>query len=56
VTTKARAGLLPLYLKLYDEDGVLVIENDDGGEGTNARLVDFPVTASGTYYIHHGSY
>ena len=34
----------------------LAAENDDGGEGTNARLVDFPITAPGTYYIHAVTY
>jgi len=44
------------YLELYDEDGLLVAENDDGGEENNARIVDFPVLVSGIYHIHALTY
>jgi len=44
------------YLELYDEDGVIIAEDDDGGEGYNALIVDFPVAASGTYTIHALTY
>jgi len=47
---------LDTYLELHGEDGLLLAEDDDGGEGTNARLVDFPVFASGTYVIYALTY
>jgi len=49
-------GTLDAYLELYDEDGAIVAENDDGGDDTNALIADFPVTTSGTYYIHALTY
>ena len=47
---------LDTYLEFYNEDGLLVAEDDDGGEGTNARIVDFPVITSGIYIIHALTY
>jgi len=47
---------LDTYLELYNEDGLILTEDDDGGEGTNARIVDFPVVTSGTYIIHALTY
>jgi hypothetical protein len=44
--------VLDTYLELHDEGGLLVAEDDDGGEQTNSAIVDFAVTISGTYYIH----
>jgi hypothetical protein len=49
-------NLLDPYLELYDEAGLLVAEDDDGGEETNARIVDFPVVASTTYAVHALTY
>ena len=44
--------VLDPYLELYNEDGVIIAEDDDGGEGYNARIVDFPVATSSAYTIH----
>jgi len=44
------------YLEFYNEDGLIVAEDDDGGQGTNARIMDFPVIDSGTYTIHALTY
>ncbi len=44
------------YLEFYNEDGLIIAEDDDGGEGANARIVDLPVIASGTYTIHALTY
>ncbi|QZD92887.1 M10 family metallopeptidase C-terminal domain-containing protein [Qipengyuania xiapuensis] len=43
------------YLRLYDENGVLVAENDDGGTGLNSFL-RFLSENGGTYYIEADSY
>ncbi len=48
--------VLDPYLELYNEDGVIIAEDDDGGEGYNARIVDFPVTTSSAYTIHALTY
>jgi len=47
---------LDAYLEFYNEDGLLIAEDDDGGEGTNARIVDFPVITPGTYTIYALTY
>jgi len=43
---------LDTYLELYDEDEVLLAEDDDSGGNMNALIADFRVATSGTYYIH----
>lgn len=43
---------LDTYLELYDEDEVLLTEDDDSGGDMNALIADFRVATSGTYYIH----
>ena len=43
---------LDTYLELYDEGGVVVAENDDGGAGTNSLIFDFRIDVSGTYCVH----
>ncbi|MDY6877637.1 MAG: hypothetical protein SWK90_15755 [Chloroflexota bacterium] len=48
--------VLDPYLELYNEDGVIIAEDDDGGDGYNALIVDFPVVVSGNYVIHALTY
>jgi serralysin len=43
------------YLYLRDSSGNLLTENDDGGPGTDSRLV-FTAPSSGTYYIDVGAW
>ncbi len=43
------------YLRLYNANGVLVAENDDGGSGLNS-LLRFVVDNGGTYYIEAASW
>jgi hypothetical protein len=47
---------LDTYIELYDERGVVVVENDDGGAGTNSLIFDFRIDVSGTYYVHASPY
>jgi len=44
------------YLEFYNENGLLIAEDDDGGEGANARIADLPVIVSGIYVIHALTY
>ncbi len=43
------------YLRLYDANGNLIAENDDGGQGYNS-LLRFASTTGGTYYIEVDSW
>jgi len=43
------------YLELYDNNRILISENDDGGEGYNAKL-EIIATAGKTYFIKLRSY
>ena len=43
------------YLRLYDGNGNLVTQNDDGGAGYDSALT-FTAGSSGTYFISVGSY
>ncbi len=55
VTIEADAAdpeALDLYLELYTEDGLLIAEDDDGGDGVNARIADFPVLEPVTLVVH----
>ena len=47
---------LDTYLELYDEDGIVIAEDDDGGMGTDSLIFDFQFDASGVYYIHVSAY
>jgi hypothetical protein len=47
---------LDTFLEIYDGDGFIVAEDDDGGEGTNSMIPDLRVDLSGTYHIHVSSY
>jgi hypothetical protein len=49
--------VLDPYLELYDGNENLVAYDDDASQDTNSPLIlDFPVPASGTYYIHALTY
>ncbi|MXO48652.1 hypothetical protein GRI69_10320 [Erythrobacter vulgaris] len=43
------------YLRLYDSNGTLVAENDDGGTDLNS-LLRFTANSAGTYYIEADSW
>jgi hypothetical protein len=52
---------LDTYLELYTEDGydrdeLPVVEDDDGGGGTDALIFEFRIDAAGVYHIHALSY
>jgi hypothetical protein len=47
---------LDTYLEIYDGDGFVLAEDDDGGEGTNSMIPDLGIDRSGTYQIHVSSY
>jgi hypothetical protein len=47
---------LDTFLEVYDGDGLIVAEDDDGGEGTNSMIPDLRLDRSGTYYIHVSLY
>lgn len=44
------------YLELYDADGTLLIEDDDGGDDRNSAIGEFPIPDTGTFYIHATPY
>jgi hypothetical protein len=52
----ADPDMLDTYLELYDVDGGLAAEDDDGGEGTNAAILEFPLVVTGTYTIRALTY
>lgn len=43
------------YLRLYDANGILIAENDDGGADLNS-LLRFTANSTGTYYIEADSW
>lgn len=43
------------YMRLYNDDGELVEQNDDGIHGYDSQIT-FTATESGTYYVSVGSY
>ncbi|MDA8564236.1 DVUA0089 family protein [Mariniblastus sp.] len=50
-TVNAASGSnLDTYLRLFDDDGVELDNDDDGGPGVNS-LIDFTFSSSGTYYL-----
>lgn len=54
----AGSGASPVsdpYLRLYDADGTLLLENDDSGGSLNST-VRFTATTSGTYFIEADCY
>lgn len=44
-------GMLDTYAELYDAEGNLLVENDDGGGESNARILYGPVSAGASYYL-----
>ncbi|ABL68934.1 M10 family metallopeptidase [Paracoccus denitrificans] len=52
--SRGAAGVYDPYLRVMDDDGVQVAQNDDG-DGLNSRLV-LNVAQPGTYYLEAGSY
>lgn len=48
-------GVSDCYLRIYDQQGNLLYENDDGAGNYNS-LVAFGATYTGTYFIDVGSY
>ncbi|WP_296425643.1 M10 family metallopeptidase C-terminal domain-containing protein [Yoonia sp.] len=48
-------GLVDPYLRVYDANGDLVVQNDDGGSGLNSRAV-VGSAAGSTYYIEAASF
>ncbi len=49
-------SVLDTYLELYDDAGVLVAEDDDGGGDGNSLIIGFPIVVTGTYTIHALTY
>jgi hypothetical protein len=52
----ADPGALDTYLELYDAAGALVAEDDDGGEGTDSLIAEFPVAVTETLTIRALTY
>lgn len=50
-----RSFLYDPYLRIYDADGQLVDQNDDGGDGYNSAMT-FTAQETGTYFLSAGSY
>jgi hypothetical protein len=58
VTINAIAGdavQMDMFLTLTSPDGATVIEDDDGGEGLNAAIIDYELPADGQYTIRVSS-
>ncbi len=50
----ATSDAVDMYLYLYESDGTFIMENDDGGTGTNSSLM--PTLDAGCYRIEVTSY
>lgn len=48
---RGQAGRLDAYLILANAGFLSLIEDDDGGNGQNARITDYRIPANGTYYV-----
>jgi hypothetical protein len=44
------------WLTVLDSNGLILIENDDGGENTNSLIMDYMVPAAGTYTLQVRSF
>jgi hypothetical protein len=51
VTISLESDDFDTYLELRDEDGNVLITNDDGGDGLNSLIEDFNIPSSGEYLI-----
>ncbi len=49
VTINIESSVVDTYLELYDPDGELLTEDDDGGGDLNAAILDFPLPEDGLY-------
>ncbi|MDY7080641.1 MAG: PPC domain-containing protein [Chloroflexota bacterium] len=47
---------LDTFLELYDDSGILIADDDDGGQDTNALIVDFYIDTTGTYDVLASTY
>lgn len=56
VTMNRSSGDLDCVLKLYDAQQALLVMDDDGGPGSNARIGDFALPADGIYLIEATRY
>lgn len=48
---RGSSGRLDSYLILANSGFSPILEDDDGGTGQNARIIDYRIPADGTYYI-----
>lgn len=55
ITAEMTSSDFDAYLWLIGPDGTSLLQNDDDGEGTNARI-QYTTTASGTYTIRANSF
>ena len=44
------------FLQLLDAQGNILVQNDDGGDGANARIANFTASTSGQYFLSVRSY
>lgn len=55
ITGDLSSAAFDTYLWLQGPDGSSLVQDDDGGEGTNSRFT-YTTTASGTYKVRANSY
>ena len=53
--TSGNGTLSDPYLRLYNSEGSLLSQNDDGGSGLESRIT-FTASSSGIYYLSAGAY
>jgi len=54
-SSKSQSSALPdPYLILYDANGAVLVENDDGSAGGTAASLTYTASASATYYVEAG--
>ncbi len=59
ITMQAETGTLDPLLRLWDEDGAMVAENDDAADsalGKNAQIVQVSLPTAGTYTLEAGRF